>query len=209
MTGWVIDIVDSAGYLGLFGLMLLECVFPPIPSEAILPFAGFVVAQGDMNYLAAVAAATAGSMVGNLLLYAAGRFGGQPLVERHGRRVGATPERIAAFDRWMLRWGTIVILAARAVPLARTAISVPAGLAAYPVGRFAALTLIGSLIWNGALIGAGWALDDAWREVERTLGPISIAVVGAMVVTALVGIAVLRRRARRRRPGAAGPTGGG
>lgn len=203
MTDWVVEVINSAGYLGLFGLMLLECVFPPIPSEAILPFAGFSVAQGDMNYIAAVLAATAGSMVGNLILYAAGRYGGVPLVERYGARVGATPERIEAFDRWMLRWGTITILGARAVPLARTAISVPAGLAEYPVGRFAVLTLIGSLIWNGVLIGAGWALNDAWRRVEETLGPISYAVVALMVVGALIALAVVRRRSSRRAAGGA------
>jgi len=167
--------------------------FPPIPSEAILPFAGFSVAQGDMDFVTAVLAATAGSMVGNGLLYAGGRFGGVPLVERFGARVGAGPERMAAFDRWMARWGTVTVLGARAVPLMRTAISVPAGLARYPVGRFLALTFIGSLLWNGVLIGIGWALNDAWREVEATMGPASYVVVGLLVVAAGAAIIVQRR----------------
>jgi len=206
VTDWVVDIINSLGYLGLAGLMLVECVFPPIPSEAILPFAGFAVAQGDMNYFLAVLAATAGSMVGNLILYLAARWGGIPLVDRYGSRVGATPERMAMFTRWMDRWGTITILAARAIPLARTAISVPAGLARYPVGRFAVLTLIGSLAWNGVLIGIGWALNDAWRKVESTMGPASYIVVALMVVALVVSALVVRRRSAGRTtepPGAA------
>lgn len=198
------DIINSMGYLGLAGLMLVECVFPPIPSEAILPFAGFAVAQGDMNYVLAVLAATTGSMVGNLILYSGGRWGGIPLVERYGSRVGATPERMAMFTRWMDRWGTITILAARAIPLARTAISVPAGLAKYPVWRFTVLTLIGSLVWNGVLIGIGWALNDAWRKVESTMGPASYIAVGLMVVALIVAVLVVRRRSGSR---AAGPPG--
>lgn len=202
MTDWVVEVINSLGYLGLAALMLVECVFPPIPSEAILPFAGFSVAQGDMNYVAAVAAATAGSVVGNLILYLAGRWGGVPLVDRYGARVGATPERMETFTRWMNRWGVAVLLVARAIPLARTAISVPAGVARYPVGLFVVLTLIGSLIWNGVLIGIGWALNDAWREVEATMGPASYVVVGLMIVAGAVAVLVVRRRSRARAAGA-------
>lgn len=196
MTDWVVDVINAAGYLGLAALMLLECVFPPIPSEAILPFAGFSVAQGDMNYVAAVAAATAGSVIGNLMLYALGRWGGVPLVERYGPRVGAAPDRVEMFTRWMNRWGVIVLLVARAIPLARTAISVPAGVARYPIGLFALLTLIGSLVWNSVLIGIGWALNDAWRDVEETMGPASYVVVALLVVAALVALLIVRRRGR-------------
>lgn len=198
MTDWVVDVINQAGYGGLFALMLLEGVFPPIPSEAILPFAGFSVAQGDLNFLLVVLAATAGSLAGNLVLYGAGRWGGVPLADRHGHRVGATPERMMAFRRWMDRWGSWTVFGARFVPLARTAVSVPAGLARFPLPRFILLTTAGSLIWNSALIGAGWALNDAWREVEETLGPISYAAVALMLVGAVVGIWHLRRRARIR-----------
>lgn len=197
MTDWVIDVINTLGYTGLAALMLVECVFPPIPSEAILPFAGFSVAQGDMNYVAAVLAATAGSVIGNLILYAAGRWGGVPLVERYGSRVGATPERVEMFTRWMNRWGVVVLLVARAIPLARTAISVPAGVARYPIGLFLVLTLIGSLIWNGVLIGIGWALNDAWRDVEEKMGPASYVIVALMVVAGVAALLIARRRGRR------------
>ena len=116
MTDWVTSVIEAAGYLGLALLMALECVFPPIPSEAILPFAGFVVAEGGMSFPLAVAAATAGSLAGNVALYLAARRGGRALVARHGRRVGATPERLERLEAWMDRWGAATVLVAPGRP---------------------------------------------------------------------------------------------
>jgi len=198
VTDFAIRIIDTLGYIGLAALMLVECVFPPIPSEAILPFAGFAVYEGRLSFPLAVGAATAGSLVGNLMLYVAARHGGAALVARHGRRLGATPERVARLESWMARWGSATVLVARAVPLARTAVSLPAGLARFPLPRFVVLTTIGSLAWNSVLIGLGWALGDAWRDVERTLGPISTGVVVLMVCAALVAAGLWHRRRRVR-----------
>lgn len=197
-----VEIITAAGYLGLAALMLLECVFPPIPSEVVLPFAGFAVASGDMSFPLALAAATAGSLAGNCLLYLAARSGGTALVARHGHRVGATAERMARLEAWMTRWGSATVLACRAVPLARSAVSLPAGLARFPFPRFVVLTTLGGAIWNAALIGAGWALDDAWRRVEHVMGPASMAVVVAMAAAALAWWGVAWRRRRRPAPGA-------
>jgi membrane protein DedA with SNARE-associated domain len=202
VTDWAIRIIEAMGYPGLAALMIVECVFPPIPSEAILPFAGFAVYEGRLSYPLAVGAATAGSLVGNLMLYVAARRGGRSLVMRHGHRVGATPERMEKLESWMDRWGAATVLAARAVPLARTAVSLPAGLARFPLPLFVLLTTIGSLAWNSVLIGVGWALGPSWREVEHTLGPVSTAVVVLMVAAALVIVGVWHRRRRvRARPG--------
>jgi membrane protein DedA with SNARE-associated domain len=197
VSDWAVTVIETLGYAGLAVLMLLECVFPPIPSEAILPFAGFAVAEGSMTFPLALAAATAGSLVGNMALYVAARRGGTTLVARHGRRVGASPERLARLEAWMDRWGATTVLVGRAVPLARTAVSLPAGLARFPVRRFLLLTTAGSLVWNAVLIGVGYALDDAWRSVETVLGPASIAVVALMATGAVVLYLVARRRARR------------
>ena len=194
MTDWVTSIIEAAGYLGLALLMALECVFPPIPSEAILPFAGFVVAEGGM----AVAAATAGSLAGNVALYLAARRGGRALVARHGRRVGATPERLERLEAWMDRWGAATVLVARAVPLARSAVSLPAGLARFRFLSFVVLTTIGSAVWNGVLIGLGWALDDAWQNVEERMSGLNVAVLAVAVVAAALALVVARRRSRRR-----------
>ena len=184
VTDWVTSIIEAAGYLGLALLMALECVFPPIPSEAILPFAGFVVAEGGMSFPLAVAAATAGSLAGNVALYLAARRGGRALVARHGRRVGATPERLERLEAWMDRWGAATVLVARAVPLARSAVSLPAGLARFRFLSFVVLTTIGSAVWNGVLIGLGWALDDAWQNVEERMSGLTVAVLAVAVVAA-------------------------
>jgi membrane protein DedA with SNARE-associated domain len=202
VTDWVIDIIDALGYLGLFALMFLECVFPPIPSEAILPFVGFAVGEGQMSFPLALTAATLGALCGNLLLYFAARRGGLALVARHGHRVGATPERVLKLERWMDRWGSATVLVGRAVPLARSTVSLPAGLARFPLGRFLVLTTLGSTAWNATLIGLGWALDDSWRSVEERMSGASIVVVLAMVVGAVVIALVARRRSRRPAPSA-------
>lgn len=196
MTDWAVDVITTLGYVGLAALMLVECVFPPIPSEAILPFAGFAVYDGEMTFPLALAAATAGSLIGNLALYVAARRGGLAVVARHGHRVGATPERLARLEAWMDRWGAATVLVGRAIPLARTTVSLPAGLARYPFWRFVILTTIGSLVWNGVLIGIGWALGESWRDVEEAMGPVSMAVVVVLACAAAVLVTLAYRRRR-------------
>lgn len=197
MTDWAVDVITTFGYVGLAVLMIVECVFPPIPSEAILPFAGFAIHEGRMSFPLALGAATAGSLVGNVALYVAARRGGLALVARHGHRVGATPERVLRLERWMDRWGAATVLVGRAIPLARTAVSLPAGLARYPFPRFLVLTTIGALAWNAVLIGIGWALGESWREAEAALGPASMVVVALMGCAVLVAGTVMWQRRRR------------
>ena len=196
----VIAVIGALGYAGLAGLMLLECVFPPVPSEAILPFVGFAIGEGSMSFPLAMLAATAGSLAGNLILYAAARRGGTALVRRHGARVGATPARMERLERWFDRWGSATVLAGRAVPLVRSSVSLPAGLARFPLPRFVVLTTLGSAIWNGALIGLGWALDDRWHAVEARMGGAGYAVLALLAGGAAVMWFVARRRARRAAP---------
>jgi membrane protein DedA with SNARE-associated domain len=200
VSDWVIDVIDAAGYLGLAALMFLECVFPPIPSEAILPFVGFAVAEGTLSFPLVIIAATAGSLAGNLLLYVAARRGGVALLARHGRRVGATPERLLLLERWFDRWGSATVLACRAIPLVRSTVSLPAGLARYSLPKFLVLTTLGSAIWNTALIGLGWALDEQWRAVEEKMSGVSYVVVAVLVVGTVVLALVARRRSRRTAP---------
>lgn len=196
MTDWAVDVITTLGYVGLALLMLVECIFPPIPSEAILPFAGFAVYDGQMSFPLAVGAATAGSLIGNVALYIAARRGGLAVVARHGHRVGATPARLARLEAWMDRWGSATVLVGRAVPLARTTVSLPAGLAKFPFPRFLVLTTIGSLVWNAVLIGLGWALGESWRDAEKALGPASMVVVLLLACGSLVLVALYYRRRR-------------
>ncbi|MCU0307595.1 MAG: DedA family protein [Thermoleophilia bacterium] len=182
--------------------MVAECVFPPIPSEAVLPLAGFSVSQGTLEFVGVLLVATAGSLVGALLLYALGRLGGRPLVLRYHRVLRITDADIDKAERWFARWGDWVVLGARVVPLARSIVSIPAGLAQMGLVRFSLLTALGSLVWNAALISAGWALEDNWRRVADLVGTAGLVVLVVLVV-AVVAVAWWwwRRRARPR-PGA-------
>lgn len=195
------ELVESGGYLAIAALMFAENVFPPIPSEIVLPLAGYEVTRGSLGFLATVAAATLGSLLGAYVLYAIGRFGGRPVVLRWGRvlRVGA-----ADLDRsegWFRRWGDWVVLGGRVVPLARSLVSIPAGTLRMPVVRFTVLTTAGSLVWNLVLIGAGYALGRRWEQVAEVVGRYSDVAAVLVVVAIAAGIAfLLRRRSRRAAP---------
>jgi len=193
---WVRNTVSSGGYPALAGLILAENLFPPIPSELILPLAGFYVGQGEMAFALAVLAATIGSLAGALLLYAIARFGGRRLILRWSRWLRVKEKDLDRADGWFDAHGGWVVLFGRLVPGARSLVSIPAGLSEMPVLRFTALTALGSTVWNCALIGAGWALGEHYEQVGGIVGPIGTAVVGGCALAALV--LVLRAYRRRR-----------
>jgi membrane protein DedA with SNARE-associated domain len=193
---WVRNTVSSGGYPALAGLILAENLFPPIPSELILPLAGFYVGQGEMAFVLAVLAATIGSLAGALLLYAIARFGGRRVILRWGRWLRVKEKDLDRADDWFDAHGGWVVLFGRLVPGARSLVSIPAGLSEMPVLRFTALTALGSTVWNCALIGAGWALGEHYEQVGGIVGPIGTAVIGACAFAALV--LVIRAYRRRR-----------
>ena len=199
LTDLARDAVTSAGYPGLFAAMLAENLFPPIPSELVLPLAGFESFEGNMVFVWAVLAATAGSLVGALILYAIGLYGGRPVVFRYGRILRVGPADLDRAELWFDRWGNWVVLGARVVPIARSLVSIPAGMTRMPLGRFIALTALGSLVWNAILIGAGYQLGANWEEVtdlaERYSTAMKVVAVGAAI---LAVVWVVRRRRRLR-----------
>lgn len=198
LTDTVREQVSAGGYPALTLLIAVETVLPPIPSEVVLPLAGSFVAEGALAFVPAVLAATAGSLAGALLLYALARLGGRPLILRYGRLLRVREEQLDRADRWFDRRGDAIVLVGRLVPGARSVVSIPAGFAEMPLGRFALLTTIGSGIWNSALIGAGWALGDRWTEVADVVGRASTAVLvaGGVALAALIAVAIYRRRRR-------------
>jgi membrane protein DedA with SNARE-associated domain len=195
------DAVTSAGYAGLFAAMLAENLFPPIPSEIVLPLAGFEVSEGELNFIATVLAATLGSVVGALALYAIGYYGGRPLVLRWGRVLRVGPADLDRAERWFERWGDWVVFGARMVPIARSVVSIPAGFASMALPRFVVLTTLGSLIWNVILIGAGHQLGANWEDVSDFVSRYSDVMLVITVVLVVAGVVWLVRR--RRRGGAA------
>jgi len=182
------------GLLALFALTLLENLNLPLPSEPVLLFAGYQASVGNAHVVAVVLVALAGSLVGALGSYGIGHSG-RRLLDRHGRWVGATPKRVEASDRWMQRHGEHAVLYGRVVPLVRTFVSVAAGIARMPLGRFTALTALGAGAWITLLVSVGYVLGDTWHDAERIIGPVTIALLGALAVGA-VTLIVLRRRGR-------------
>lgn len=193
---WVAQTIDAIGLLGLALVMALENLFPPIPSELVLPLTGFTVAQGELALVPAILAASTGATVGALALYAVGAYGGLPLVLRHGRLLRIDERQIERADAWFDRYGPWFVLGARCVPIARSLISVPAGMSRMPLTLFVALTFVGSAVWNTLLIGAGYVLGAEWETVASVVGALSrvVLVLGAVGTAALLML-WLRRRA--------------
>ncbi len=198
MTEWVQDVLGEGGYLVLFAMLVLENLFPPIPSEIVLPFAGALVADGGLAYPGAVLAATAGSLAGALVLYAVGRYGGRPLLYRYNRLFRVTDAQLDRADAWFDRRGPLIVLLGRLVPTVRSVVSIPAGAAEMPIGRFVVLTTIGSAVWNAALVGAGWALGSNWEEASGVVDRFKTAVIVLAVLAVLAGVVWLLRRRRAR-----------
>lgn len=182
MTDWILSVIDALGYVGIAALMVLECLFPPIPSELVLPVAGFAVDKGELSFVPLLLTSTLGSLVGAWLLYAAGRMGGRPLVLRYMRALRLKPDDLDRAERWFVRRGDWIIASGRLVPGVRSLVSVPAGMLRMPLLRFTILTAIGSALWNAALIALGWGLGASWESATGPIGIISRIVVVVLAV---------------------------
>lgn len=203
MIEWATNLVATGGLLGVFALMVAENLFPPIPSEVIMPLAGFAAAQGKLSILGVVLAGTAGAVAGNGVWYELARaFGAartRRIVNRFGRYLGITEEEVAKAEGIMRRNGPVAVFFGRFMPGVRTAISVPAGLVELPRAVFYLWTGLGSLIWTGGLAIGGYVLQDQFGAVERFAGPIGLAILAAALV--LIGLQVWRARRAGRRAG--------
>jgi membrane protein DedA with SNARE-associated domain len=195
---WVTRVLTAGGGWALGAVMLAENLFPPIPSEAVLPLAGFLVAQGTLDLPTALGMSTAGSLIGAFVLYALGRWGGRPVLYRWHRVLRVDERQLDRADAWFDRYGPRLVFWCRMVPIARSVISIPAGASEMPVGKFCALTAVGSLLWNAVLIGAGLALGRNWETVSRTVGAYSNAVLVALVLAMVAGAAFVILQRRRR-----------
>ncbi len=189
----VVDIISLFGYWGIAFLMLLENVIPPIPSELIMPLAGFAVAKGEMNMTIAIAAGTIGSVLGGLAWYYVGQILGLErictLADKHGKWLGVSSKDVMATQKWFSRRGYWAIGLGRLVPGIRTYISVPAGIANMPMFQFLVYSTIGSLAWISLLTVAGFWLGASYEKVGEFLGPISKIVL--ILIAVFVAVRVL------------------
>jgi membrane protein DedA with SNARE-associated domain len=186
MSDWVVRLIEQSGYLGVGFLMFLETLFPPIPSEVIMPVAGMAAAQGKMGFGLAVAAGTAGAMLGNVFWYLAARALGhdrlRPIIRRWGKWLTLDWNDVDKAHRWFDRHGVALVLIGRLLPTIRSIISIPAGLLDMRFRNFVIASTIGTGLWTALLAGAGYKLQENFRDIGKVIGPLSNAVIVVIII---------------------------
>src|SRR5215203_3167087 len=200
MGDWIIRLIDQSGYLGVGFLMFLETIFPPIPSELIMPLGGVAAAQGRMSLPLAISAGTAGAMLGNTVWYLAARALGhyrlQPIIRRHGKWLTLSWTEVQRAHDWFERHGIAFVLLGRLVPTVRSLVSIPAGLLDMRFRNFFIASTIGTALWTTFLALAGYKLRENFADIDQVLSPISN---GVLIV--LVGVYVWRLLTHKVEPG--------
>jgi membrane protein DedA with SNARE-associated domain len=193
-------LIDQFGYAGVFVLLFIENIFPPLPSEVVAPFCGFAAARGELSFPGVVVAAVLGSMVGQMPWYFAGRILGRrrvvALSGRFGRWLTVTPHEVERVFDWFQRFGAASVFFGRMVPAIRAVISLPAGIAKMPLATFLAYSLAGTTIWMGGLAYAGYKLGQNYTLVAKYLEPGTKIVVAAIVLIYVVRLALSFRKAK-------------
>lgn len=205
IAGWAVDVMERLGGPGAGLLIALENLFPPLPSEIILPLAGFTASRGDLSLASALIWTTVGSIVGALVLYGLGRALGRDRTFAIWKRLPLVEEvDFLRTEEWFARHGRKAVFFGRMIPIFRSLISVPAGVAAMPAGQFVLLTALGSAIWNTTFVLAGYLLGEQWHEVEGFIGWFKWAVVAAVLLFVARWV-IVRIRSRRGGPGSIVP----
>jgi membrane protein DedA with SNARE-associated domain len=201
MTDFVIALVERLGYGGIAALMLAEALFPPIPSEVVMPFAGFAAARGNLTVAGVVAAGTVGSLLGALLLYGVGALFKEEKIahwiEQHGKKIGIRHRDVLAAQHWFDRNGKRAVLIGRVIPGVRSIISLPAGLRRMKLRHFLVYSALGSIAWNIGLAGSGYLLGDAYKHLERLMGPVSAAI--ALLLSIGFAIYIWKRHKKQKK----------
>ena len=192
---FAVDVIDELGLPGIFVLMLAESACIPIPSEATMLFAGFNVANGHWSLLEVTAVGVVANLVGSWIAYAVGYYGRVDVLERHGRALHVKPSHLQWADRWFERYGDVTVFFSRMLPIIRTFISLPAGVARMPFWRFTLLTTLGCIPWVFLLTFIGKQAGDNWSSWKDNLHYVDYAVAAVIVI----GVVYLVVRARRRR----------
>jgi len=199
MLNWITNTISSLGYLGIGLLMFFENLFPPIPSELIMPLAGFTVARGQMQFIPAIAAGVLGTVIGALPWYYAGKILGsdrlQQLADKYGRWISISSKDITKADRWFDRHGSKAVFFCRLVPGVRTLISLPAGISGMHLVPFLLYSTLGTLLWVGLLTYLGYVLGDNYELVDEYLSPVSKIVVVTLLIAFILW--VVRKNMRR------------
>jgi membrane protein DedA with SNARE-associated domain len=201
LVQFAVDVIDKLGLSGVFVLMLAESACIPIPSEATMLFAGFNVSDGEYSLFAAVAVGVAANVVGSWVAYAIGYYGRIDILEKHGAKLHIKPSHLAWADRWFDRYGDATVFFSRMLPIIRTFISLPAGVAKMPFWRFTLLTTLGCIPWVFLLTFIGKQAGDNWETWKDNLHYVDYAVLAAIIL-GVIWLLVRRRRASGGAPAA-------
>jgi membrane protein DedA with SNARE-associated domain len=189
LFGWIgsfaLSTISLLGYGGIFFLMMLESMVVPVPSEFVMPFAGFLVAEGTFNFYLVIIASTLGSITGSLIFYYIGKTSGHTLVERYGKYVLVDTQDIKRTEEWFNKRGELTVFLARLVPVVRHLISLIAGIGKMDVKKFSLYTIIGATIWNTILAYLGMFLGKHWEEVSQYMESLDLVIVVLLVIGVL------------------------
>jgi len=197
-TDLILEVISTLGYPGILILMAIEGVLTPIPSELIIPFAGYLAAEGELNIILVVVVGTAGAAIGNTVAYFIGYRVGRPLIQRFGRFIWLDERDLKLAENWFAKYGDVGILLGHAVPGIRSFISFPAGIGRMRLGRFVVFSTVGALIWTSVLAVAGYFLIDEWRRIAETTDNIDLYVVIAALAIIFGYLYWNKRRAATR-----------
>ncbi|AGP29892.1 DedA family protein [Corynebacterium terpenotabidum] len=200
VVDWIVHLMEAIGAPGVGIAILIETVFPPIPSEVVLPLAGFSATQGHMSALAAFLCATAGSVTGAWLLYWLGAAFGADRLRAIADRIWLVEgQDVDRALHWFNRFGDIAILIGRVIPGIRSLISIPAGVDRMNLAKFTLLTTLGSSVWNAVLIWLGWLLGDNYHRVSDTIDDFSTVIYSLIILAVIICVFYLVRRDRKRK----------
>lgn len=192
METWITSIMADFGYIGIFLLIMVENLFPPIPSEIILTFGGFMTTVSSLNVVMVIIVATLGSVVGAVLLYKVASYFGKErltkIVLKHGRILRLKESDIERAENFFLKYGSWAVFLCRMIPLIRSLISIPAGMTKMKMSRFLVLTTAGSLLWNTVLIGLGAFLGESWNEIVVFMDNFSTIIYSIIAVIVVVSL---------------------
>ncbi|ETX29811.1 DedA family protein [Roseivivax isoporae] len=201
MPNWILDFMQQGGAVAVAALMFLENLFPPIPSEVVMPLAGYIAERDGTSLVLMIAGGSIGSLAGAFFWYWVGRRIGvdrlKDFSRAYGRWLTLTPGDIDAADRWFDRYGGLAVFFGRLIPGVRTFISVPAGISGMGLGKFLVFSAAGTVLWTAFLALAGWYLGQNYAAVEGWLGPVSNVIIVGLVAGYLYRVATFRRTVRK------------
>lgn len=196
LAQWVIAIIGFLSYGGVFVLMLVESCGVPMPSEVIMPFSGFLVAKGELNFWLVVVIGAVGNLVGSWLAYFIGYKGGRPLIEKYGKYILISHHDLDLADRWFAKFGDWMVFIGRLLPVVRTYISFPAGIAKMNLKRFSIYTLVGALLWSALFAWLGVKMGDNWELIRQKLHDFDMAILVLILLS--IGVYVWRHVRKNR-----------